>query len=155
MNKVFNYENLNNIKVLSLKQSVDNTFEAWYSSICRWYSRSFYTPLHLVEDMSPETVLKTYYDDLYYKLVNSSDEESQKILDEEIRRTIYLQKDPVAAEIEEVKAEQEDDEWYQEELRKINEELAKKGAKPNLIGIEKDSEIVEFEDTPPDFGEEE
>lgn len=153
MNKAFNFENINSIKILSLKTAIDNSFEAWYSHICRWYSRNFYTPLPQVEDMAPEVVLKTYYDDLFYKLVNSEAEEAKKAVKEEIERIVYYEtrtKDDVEAEKE---AEVEDDEWYAEELRKINEKFDKNKDNPNLIDSGKDKEFVEFDDDPPDFDE--
>lgn len=151
MNKKYNYENINNIKILSLRQSVEKTFDSWYSSICRWYSRNFYTPLSEVEDMPAEIVLKTYYDDVYYKLANANDEESQKMLKEEIERIVYQEtKTSEDEEIEEL-IEQDDEEWYQEELRRINDNLAQKQAKPNLNNTEKDNEFVDFDEEPPNF----
>lgn len=159
MSKIFNFEVINNIRILSLKEAVENNFETWYLSICRWYSRNFYTPLSKVEEMAPETVLKAYYDDIYYKLATSSDEESKKMLNEEIKSLVY-QKTKTSEDVEaERTEEQADEEWYQEELRKINESMVTKDktkkSNPNLIDTEKDKEFVEFEDVPPDFEDEE
>lgn len=154
MSKLFNFENINNIRILSLRSAVENDFETWYSSICRWYSRNFYTPLDKVEEMAPEVVLKVYYDDTYFKLASATDEESKKVLQEEIITLVYYKNKTAEDEKKELSEEQADEEWYQEELRKINESMTKE-SKPNLIDTEKDKEFVEFEDIPPDFEDEE
>lgn len=154
MSSKFNYENLNNLRILSLKDAIENNFETWYASVCRWYSRNFYTPLVKVEEMAPEVILKTYYDDIYYKLATSNEKESRDHIEREVKAIIYS-KNKTTKDIEqELEEEQADEEWYQEELRKINEQIAKEGVNPNLIDTQKDKEFVEFEDTPPDFEDE-
>lgn len=150
--KDFDYENLKNIQILSLNESVEKTFNAWYASVCRWYSRNFFTPLIQVEDFPPERVLKTYYDDIFYKLATSDDEDSQKKLQEEIDKIVYHSTKTEEDITEEEQAQADDDAWYEQELAKLNEELKAKG-EPNLIDTGKDSEFVEVEDLPPEFGE--
>ena len=41
------------------------SFDAVYGSFCRTYSKKFYTPLHLVYKMDPESVIQTIFDDQY------------------------------------------------------------------------------------------
>jgi hypothetical protein len=36
--------------------------EAWYRHVCRWYSKTFHTPLHEVQDLPTEFVLQNYYE---------------------------------------------------------------------------------------------
>lgn len=38
--------------------------DARYRSICRWYSKTFYTPLHEVYDLPPEEVLEAHYEEV-------------------------------------------------------------------------------------------
>jgi hypothetical protein len=164
MSKLFNFENISNIKTLSLNEAVENGFKSWYSNICRWYSRNFYTPLLQVEEMPPEVVLKTYYDDVFYKLINSSEENAQKAIQEEIESLVRFKTNPLEAEMEKSQREKEDDEWYEKEIEKLNKQFEEKENKnanlknnqePNLNKTDnaKDKEFVEFDDPPPTFDE--
>ena len=152
MKNKFDFELLKHIRTLSLNENNEKTFEAWYSNVCRWYSRTFSTPLPQVEEMAPETVLKTYFDDVYYKLVNSEDEKSSELLQKEIDSVLKSNiKDEDIEEMEDV-AEKEDDEWYKQELETLEKKL-KKSSNPNLTDTGKDKEFVEVDDKPPLFDE--
>jgi phosphoribosylaminoimidazole carboxylase (NCAIR synthetase) len=102
--------------------------------------------------MAPETVLKTYYDDVYYRLVNAEDDKSSELLQKEMQIVIGTMQDSKEVDEAEAAAEQEDEQWYQEELKKLEKQL-KSSPNPNLIDTGKDKEIIEVEDTPPIFDE--
>lgn len=154
MKSKFDFESLKYIRALSLNDNVEKTFDSWYGNVCRWYSRTFSTPLPQVEEMPPEKVLKTYYDDIYYRLVNSEDEKSSELLQKEIEMVVNYNKPDEEIEEIEAQAEEEDEKWYQEELKKLETQL-KNTSNPNLIDTGKDEEIVEVEDAPPVFDEDE
>jgi uncharacterized membrane protein len=102
--------------------------------------------------MAPEIVLKTYYDDIYYRLVNAEDDKSSELLHKEMQIVIGTMQNSKEIDEAEAAAEQEDERWYQEELRKFEEQL-KSNSNPNLIDTGKDKEIIEVEDDPPIFDE--
>ena len=56
-------------EVLSDKQSQDFQLR----SIFRWYSKTFHTPLHIVEELPEFDILQAYFEDQYEQL-NQSDQ---------------------------------------------------------------------------------
>lgn len=142
-------ESLKNLKILAACEADEETFEAFYESICRWYSREFSTPLPQVEDMPVEKVLMTYYQDAFWKASRDKSEEGQNQW-----LSILTDIANINRPEEELSAdEQDDEEYYQEELRKAREQFEnspEKDKNPNLLSIEKDGELVEFNELPPD-----
>lgn len=43
----------------------DSNWESQYRRVCRWYSKTFATPLHVVLDLDEVFVLQTYYEEIY------------------------------------------------------------------------------------------
>lgn len=140
----FDFELFKSLRAISLNNAIDRKFEAWYASICRWYSRNFYTPLPQVEEMNPNEVLRVYYEDSYWSLARNTDEDAQAALQAEIRSVLMLN-DPKAAE-EEAEAQLEDDAWMEEELSKLRE-LHGNSQNPNLAG---EMDIIEVNEELPD-----
>jgi hypothetical protein len=63
--------------------SVEEQNGEWFMRyICRWYSKTFSTPLDSVLDQPEEEVLLAYFEDKFENLVFSSDEEDQEKLRE-------------------------------------------------------------------------
>lgn len=152
MNKV-DFKSLKDLKIICIQEADEGTFEAFYASICRWYSREFSTPLPQVEDMPEETILKTYYEDAFWSLSQNQTDTGKKNWNDLILSIIQTEKPPTE---EEVTEDQEDDDWYQKELEAINAanattESEKPEENPNLLNIENDSGIVEFDDSAPNF----
>jgi len=150
-----NGDQLRALRILSLHGADERTYEAWYKSICRWYSKEFHTPLSQVMEMSEEEVVQVYFDDRYWTMAGSDSEDTQKAykeLKDKILKEGLKPMEKVAAEEEAV--EEEEDDWYKEELRKLQEEDEKTDKsdqpkiadkKPNLIGDKPDPETVYFE----------
>jgi len=119
--------------------------EAHCRKICRWYSKEFYTPLHIVEnDLSFDYVMRHYYEQTFSQLANSPVE---KLLEKynEIRANILY------GDIAE-KRESEDDEWAEQMSRELAqaEKEDERAENPNLI--DEDIDIsVQGEDALPDF----
>ncbi len=42
----------------------------------RWYSREFHTPLHLVDELSPDDVLRAYFEVNFETMVEGNDQEA-------------------------------------------------------------------------------
>lgn len=140
---------LKSIRILAFCEVDNETFEAWYRHICRWYSREFHTPLDKVLEMSEEYILQTYYEDIFYKLKSSTTGDNQEAQTQynEIKSSLIKESRPTddSKTLSEI-AEEEDDEWYQEELARIQQEtdaksnkkdskfkkIADKSQKPNL-----------------------
>jgi hypothetical protein len=130
---------LNALRVIALSDAEHETPDAWYKSKCRWYSREFNTPLPSVMDMPVEVVLRTWYEDYYWNLKHGN-EEGQEHLNQIIVNTLVNELPQFQAEIE--KIEQEDDDWYEQEIAALhaklesqNREIAKKTIKPDKNGI--------------------
>jgi len=114
------------LRVIALAQADSYTFDAWYKSICRWYSREFHTPLNKVEELSPEHVIRTHYEDLFWKL-KTGDQTQRDAFEDMIDQILVEDSPEVQAEVQE--AEADDDDWYQQELAALDEKLNKQGAK--------------------------
>lgn len=65
------------LKLLALGAVMKPDGEASYRSICRWYSTTFHTPLHTVEDLPEEEVLQAYFESTYEDM---SDEDRVELL---------------------------------------------------------------------------
>ena len=128
-------ETLQALRVLALYEVDSDTYEAWYKSLCRWYSREFHVPLPQVLEMSDESVLKTYYEDFFYQIKNSNDEGQQEKYNE--LKSLYL-KDLTKPSAEDLQEKEDDNEWYQEELQKIKDEETKKVSKSKKLDEESD-----------------
>ena len=97
-------------EVLSDKQSQDFQLR----SIFRWYSKTFHTPLHIVEELPEFDILQAYFEDQYEQL-NQSDQGQthiQKLIED-------LSKTEEEVLLEE-KRKDEDDVWAFQE-QKLNE----------------------------------
>jgi hypothetical protein len=122
------------LQILALEAVLSEEYEALYRRICRWYSREFSTPLVEVEKMLEETVLRTYFEDVYSTLKESGDKGEEK-LDEIVQ-------DFLSSQDKSADAQAEDDEW----AKQMNEEAARdwegekdqqnqsEPQKPNLLG---------------------
>lgn len=54
--------------------------EAHFRAICRWYSITFHTPLHLVEELPEDDVLVAYYEKTYEDMEDQEREDLLKAL---------------------------------------------------------------------------
>lgn len=114
---------LKSLRIISLAEADDQTLSAWHKSLCRWYSREFHTPLHLVLEMPAETIFTVYYEDMFWNLKTGSEKQQEAL--NEIIATVLSEEDP-NIQIEEQNEEQEDDVWYQEELEALDKKLGQK-----------------------------
>lgn len=131
------------IKNTAIANVKNPTFESWYRSICRWFSREFNTPLKTVLDYSYEFVLQNYYEEQFHKLANGSDEEKkifEEVIEDAIRDSIYKE--------ESDQIDLEDDEWYKQELENIDKEFSK----AQTVEVDDPIPFEEFKDSE-DFDE--
>lgn len=137
---------LKSIRILALYETEVESIEAWYKSICRWYSREFHTPLSEVMEMTEEEVIRIYYEDVFYRLKTSNSEEDQTQYDDIKSKLLAESTHKGGKTLDEIAAE-EDDDWYANELKAIEEQekaqkiskkfnknskLDKQSEKPNL-----------------------
>ena len=132
------YDDMRLIAVSAFLGARNRTFEAFYSNICRWYSREFSTPLNEVFGYAEEFVLKIYFEDNYWRLFESKEEEAVQEL-EKTRQKLLKSED----EIE--KDQEDDDAWvaaFEERIGQIVDKHVEK-IKPNLSKeIEEHKDIV-------------
>lgn len=62
------YDFLQSIQILALEAVLRPDWEATYRHICRWYSKTFATPLHTVEDLPTLEVLQHFFESHYEAL---------------------------------------------------------------------------------------
>lgn len=105
------------IKTIAVSNVVNPDEEYFYRFICRWFSKTFATPLMEVYSLDPHTVLLHYFE----SRMEGMDEEE---LDLEIRRTV----DPSFDENEE--------ESLQEFIKQVEEEAEAKGKPKDKKGKE-------------------
>ena len=63
------------LKLLALRAVMKPDGEASYRSICRWYSTTFHTPLHLVDELPEDDVLLAYFESTYEDMEEDKREE--------------------------------------------------------------------------------
>lgn len=63
------------LKLLALRAVMNPDGEASFRSICRWYSTTFHTPLHLVDDLPEDDVLLAYFESTYEDMEEDKREE--------------------------------------------------------------------------------
>lgn len=107
--------------------------EAWLRHIFRWYSRTFHTPLHQVEELPIEDVLQAFYEDRYEDM----EEEERKKEIAELLETPAERQERLRAKDEERYEAYEFSRFSEEEERKKVEakrlaDLKPEGAKAML-----------------------
>lgn len=110
-----NADEINQLKAICLDKALNPDFEFVYRRICRWYSKEFSTPLHMVEGMPTETVLRHYFENWFDGLATSQSPEAVKEIE-----NLKLQMSGTTKHVD------EDEEWEEAMLRDIAEEEAKK-----------------------------
>lgn len=110
---------------LFLRESPGRADEEFkWRKICRWYSKTFFTPLHEVEDLSRYDIIRAFYEEKY-----------SEMSEEELHEAIALAIKPE----DEAEAEVAKDEMSLEELiRQTAEEEAQK-----MQGSDKPEELDE------------
>lgn len=73
--------NLKEIKEIALANVSDPTNEYYYRFVCRWFSKTFYTPLPDVYSLSVDEVLLAYFEEGYEKLSQTEDGDNNMKLD--------------------------------------------------------------------------
>lgn len=146
-------ELLRAIRLIALEEISEGTYEAFYRKTCRWYSKTFYTPLAQVMDMAEEELFRVYFEDSIQGVKALGEEKFLEYMKEVVEDEMQNASPEEAAE-----KDANDDEWYEEELRKIKEADDKNATKneylaekPNLFK-EEDSGTFVFtgEDSPED-----
>jgi hypothetical protein len=113
------------LRVIALNEADEKLFPAWYKSLCRWYSREFHTPLAQVEDMAEETVIRTWYEDIFWRL-NSGTKEQKDKFDEIVFEVLAEESPQVKSDVEQM--QEEDDAWYEQELAAYDKQLKEQEA---------------------------
>lgn len=121
------------MQILALQAAESNDWEHEYRRICRWYSITFFTPLHLVEmELAEEYILQHYFEytlrSLYDKGQESDNAEKRENWAKVRENILALMDKNIQKNLEDI--ENEDDAWA-EELRQqiIKEEKEAEEAK--------------------------
>jgi len=102
------------------------TRESWFGYVMRWYSKTFFTPLHQVQDLPMDEVLLAYYSETFEQM-------------EEAERQDYLERltqDPEEREKQDEAEEQTEDSMF-EQLNQMVEADMKLGRAPESLAPKK------------------
>jgi hypothetical protein len=128
--------NIDATKTKALKAIVKPDMAASLRRIFRWYSKTFSTPLHIVDDLPLEDILQAYFEDMYENM-------EAPLLEAEIA-TMSMSPAERKALGEEEEEEEEDF------LDMIAQEIAKENTKlPDSIATKFDN--ANLEEAEPDF----
>ena len=119
-------DTLKALRVIALRHADEKTYDAWYKSIARWYSREFHTALSLVMEMADEDVLRVYFEDTFWRL-KTGDDKGEEAFERIVQDVLVDGHHESQVEMEEVDAE--DDDWYEQELAELEEKLSKQDSK--------------------------
>lgn len=104
-----------NLRKIAAAAVEEPTFEDWYRSICRWFSKNYHTPLPMVEDLPQEYVILHYFEVAY--------EEMQPI---ERQEQIQLMLETEEEKAQRLKKEQDlEDAFMQEAEKELADSLEK------------------------------
>jgi len=147
-------ETLQKLQILALKAVEQPSWDDFYRKICRWYSKTFHTPLPQVLEMSEMEVLRTYYEEKYDEIYQIKDKDNiTKNMYEQLRQSILYgdtYEELVRKEELEIEKELEAIQKEYEEAEKSNKINNKENNQnqsnpipsPNLI----DKDFIEKED---------
>lgn len=116
--------------------------------IMRWYSKTFFTPLHVVEELPVEDVLEAYYEVHYEEMSETQREVERKelLMSEAERKAAVRQEDAEAAEAEEyAKAVAEEEAKAPKKLNRVQPVAARLSPEQVMVVPELPSEL------PPDI----
>src|SRR5277367_2319090 len=91
------------LRILALDAVLRPDGEAFWRHVCRWYSKTFHTPLHVVEDLPVDVVYQHYYEGIYEDL---DAEELARVADD-ITETEESRRDRLIAEAKTLKVDTE------------------------------------------------
>jgi len=103
------------LKLLALRAVMKPDGEASYRSICRWYSTTFHTPLHLVDEIPEDEVLTAYFEST---CENMEDPERQDLLSKLLETDEDRRRKALAKDLEEVESFEFARQMAQEEKQK-------------------------------------
>lgn len=136
------------IRALALRSVVTEDREYRLRTIFRWYSKTFFTPLHTVDELPLEEVLRHYYESKYEGLENEE-------LQAEINEFLETPEEKVAR-LRREDEEKADNESFMKHVAKN----AEKKKLENLVapltpilssGMMKEAEIRDIKPPPPDI----
>jgi len=111
---------------IALADTLRPDFQYYYRSICRWYSKHFNTPLHVVHGLGPAFVLQNYYEATM-----------AQIEEEELDKLIFKALNP--------ETDEDEEEDIQDFIKLVEAEEVKKGRmkpKPESLVVDKPAAAV-------------
>jgi hypothetical protein len=69
------------LKEIALANVSDPSYEYYYRYVCRWFSKTFHTPLREVYDMPMDQVFLAYFEEGYEKIAESDEGEDILLTD--------------------------------------------------------------------------
>lgn len=137
-------------KEIALANIINPNNEYYYRFVCRWFSKTFHTPLNQVYNMPIEEIFITYFEETYEKINNTENGES------EIFTEMMMAIDPEFDSKEEESIQEFIEMIEKEESEKKRNKQSQKPKKAaNSPTLNPPQPVVRTyqDDTPPDNGE--
>jgi hypothetical protein len=134
---MFDPDLIRSLQIIALGAAECPDYDAFYRAICRWYSQTFATPLHVVmEELTDIFVLQTYYEESY--AISFKEVEGNAALKEQWEQLKARIIDP--AKVEQIAEETDkiEEEWAAQMLA----DIAKEAEKTALKAIQKVSDAM-------------
>jgi succinate dehydrogenase flavin-adding protein (antitoxin of CptAB toxin-antitoxin module) len=120
------FEDLQKLALLSVLRP---DYDAWMRRVCRWYSKTFQTPLDRVEALPIDYVLQHYWESVYEELEGPEQSDKlQELLESPDDRKLRLERERI-----------EEDEFVAAVQEEVDKDIVKnkKNIKKAVKGIEK------------------
>jgi len=118
---IINNEILKNIRLIAIDNSNSRSIEWYVEQAYRYYSRTYFTPLHEVKKLNPLGVLQVFMED---ECINMSPEDRQAMKDQLFKMPQPML-DTSSYEEEQVD-EMDDEEWIQQQMAMAAEQEKQK-----------------------------
>lgn len=127
------------VKINALNSVLNPDPEYQLRSMFRWYSKTFFTPLHIVPDLPLVEVLTAYFESSYENM------KEDELAEEKLKNSMTPEE-----WAEKLKQEEMDDLAFLETMKTKQrlEDLKVKEAKKELVSAQEDGFALSFEDVP-------
>lgn len=131
--------------MIVLEKIESNTIGSFYDSICKWYSKTYHTPLlEVLNEIDPEHIITVYYEDKFELMSNSEDEAAIQEWTQ-LKAMLLMDEDELAAHLAGEEIDEDDDQTWMKELLEANKkEKEVKVKEPEMSEEEKKIYEEEF-----------
>lgn len=135
---------LRQLQILVLEEVENHTADFFYKGLCKWYSKTYHTALlTVIEEIDPEHVVRTYYEDKFEKLSENDDEATSQEW-ERVKSMLLMTEEELTEFISsETIDEQEEQDWIKDLLDANKKEKEPEPVMPKMEMTEEEKKIYD------------